>query len=36
MYEYLNFGVAASISVILIILTFGIGAFFIYYTLKKR
>jgi ABC-type sugar transport system permease subunit len=35
MYEYLNFGVAASISVILIILTFGIGAFFIYYTLKK-
>ena len=35
MYEFLNYGVAASVSVILIILTFGIGAFFIYYTLKK-
>jgi len=35
MYEFLNFGIAASASVILIILTFGIGAFFIYYTLKK-
>ena len=35
MYEFLNFGVAASVSVILIILTFAIGAFFIYYTLKK-
>ncbi|MFB0505766.1 MAG: carbohydrate ABC transporter permease [Thermodesulfobacteriota bacterium] len=35
MYEFLNFGLAASASVILIILTFAIGAFFIYYTLKK-
>jgi multiple sugar transport system permease protein len=34
-YEFLNFGVAASAGVILILLTFGIGAFFIYYTLKK-
>jgi multiple sugar transport system permease protein len=35
MYEFLNFGLAASASVVLIILTFAIGAFFIYYTLKK-
>lgn len=34
-YEFLNFGVAASAGVILILLTFGIGFFFIYYTLKK-
>jgi multiple sugar transport system permease protein len=36
MYEFLNFGVAASASVILIIFTLAIGSFFIYYTLKKR
>ena len=34
-YEFLNFGVAASAGVLLILLTFGIGSFFIYYTLKK-
>lgn len=36
MYEFLNFGVAASASVILIIFTLAIGSVFIYYTLKKR
>lgn len=35
-YEFLNFGLAASASVILIIFTLAIGSFFIYYTLKKR
>lgn len=36
LYEFLNFGVAAAVSVIFIILTFVIGFAFIYYTLKKR
>jgi len=36
MYEFLNFGLAASTSVILSIFTLTIGSFFIYYTLKKR
>ncbi len=34
-YEFLNFGVAAAVSVIFIFLTFVIGFAFIYYTLKK-
>jgi len=34
-YEFLNFGVAAAISVIFIFLTFAIGFVFIFYTLKK-
>ncbi len=36
LYEFLNFGVAAAISVILVLLTFIIGSVFIYYTLQKR
>ncbi|HEY63549.1 MAG TPA: sugar ABC transporter permease [Caldilineae bacterium] len=36
LYEFLNFGAAAAISVILILLTFVIGSLFIYYTLKRQ
>ena len=36
LYEFLDFGVAAAISVLLILLTFVIGSVFMYYTLKRR
>lgn len=35
-YEFLDFGVAAATSVVFILLTFVIGFFFMYYTLKKE